>query len=228
MMKRIKMILLSLPLFAGNSHGSSLFLPDSDTALLVSLVSNTASTVTNTMKILEVAKKTSDKIDQYNFIAMRRFFMARRIEQHVRDIIAAKKMKPQGLAEINQVLLRLKLNLQGLKSNIDFMAQDVFEAENFVDRHWEKIVNSMQDANEAHNQEISSASEGPMSKHVQNTAMNTALSATVLSKMRQDNLDYQRVDLGLKKGQSKEDLRQEQHYRDWIGIREDNQKEKRP
>lgn len=193
-------------------------MPDSDTAALVMLVSNTASTVANTLKILEVAKQTSEQIDKYNFIAMRRFFIARRIEHHVRDIIEAGKMKPKGLQEINQVLMRLKLNLQDLKSNIDFLAKDVFEAEDFVDRYWEKVANSMEDEQEVHNQELLSASEGAMSKHVQNTAMNTALNGKILSKIRRDNLEYQKVDLGLKKSNSIERLRREEFYRDWIGI----------
>lgn len=199
-------------------RASTLFMPDSDTAALIMLVSNTASTVTNTLKILEVAKKTSDQIDKYNFIAMRRYFIARRIEQHVRDIIEAKKMKPKGLQEINQVLLRLKLNLQGLKSNIDFLAKDVFEAQDFVDRYWDKVTNSMQDEQEAHNQELLSASEGSMSKHVQNTAMNTALTTKAITKLRRDNLEYQKIDLGIKKSDSVEKLRREEFYRNWIGI----------
>ena len=216
-MHRIKIAFLTLILTFG-ARGSTLFMPDSDTAALIMLVSNTASTVSNTLKILEVAKKTSDQIDKYNFIAMRRYFIARRIEQHVRDIIEAKKMKPKGLKEINQMMLRLKLNLKGLKSNIDFLAKDVFEAQNFVDRYWDKVANSMKDEQEAHNQELLSASEGSMSKHVQNTAMNTALSSKVLTKMRRDNLDYQRVDLSLKKSDSLERLRREEYYRDWIGV----------
>lgn len=198
--------------------GSTLFMPDSDTAALVMLVSNTASTVGNTMKILEVAKKTSDKIDKYNFIAMRRYFIARRIEQHTRDIMAAKKMKPKGLAQINQVLLNLKMNLQGLKSNIDFMAKDVLEAEDFVDRYWDKVTNSMMDEKEAQRQELMSASEGNMSKHVQNTAMNTALSNKTLTKIRRDNLEYQKIDLGLKKSNSVDKLRREEFYKSWIGV----------
>lgn len=204
-------------------NASTLFMPDSDTAALIMLVSNTASTVTNTLKILEVAKKTSDQIDKYNFIAMRRYFIARRIEQHVRDIVEAKKMKPKGLREINQVMLRLKLNLQGLKSNIDFMAKDVFEAQDFVDRYWDKVANSMKDEQEAHNQELLSASEGSMSKHVQNTAMNTALTSKAITKLRRDNLEYQKIDLGLKKSNSVEKLRKEEFYRGWIGL--EDQKE---
>lgn len=199
-------------------QGSTFFMPDSDTAALIALVSNTASTVTNTMKILEVAKNTSEQIDKYNFLAMRRYFIARRIEQHSRDIIEATKMNPKGLREINQVLFGLKMNLKGLKSNIDFMAMDLYQAEDFSNRYWEKIANSMEDEKEAHNQEILSASEGSTSKHVQNTAMNTAMTSKILSKVRRDSIEYQKVDIALKKGEIKEQLRREEFYKTWIGL----------
>ena len=138
-MDRFK-LLLTIIIFK-SAFSSTFFLPDSDTAALIALVSNTASTVSNTLKILEVAKKTSDQIDKYNFLAMRRYFVARRIEQHTRDIVAATKMSPDGLREINQVMLNLKMNLKGLKSNLDFMAMDLYQAEDFTNRYWEKISN---------------------------------------------------------------------------------------
>ena len=216
-MPKFKLFFLTF-LVGLNLEASSLFLPDSDTAALVMLVSNTASTVTNTLKILEVAKKTSDQVDKYNFIAMRRFFMARRIEQHVQDLLATKKMKPRGLAEINQVLLHLKINLQGLKSSIDFMARDIFETENFVDRYYEKVENAMNDEQEVNSHELSSASEGVMVKHVQNTAMNTALTGKILSKIRRDNLEYQTIDISLKKSEAVEAVRREEFYKKWSGI----------
>jgi hypothetical protein len=197
-------------------------MPDSDTAVLISLVSNTASTVSNTLKILEVAKKTSDQIDKYNFLAMRRYFVARRIAQHTRDIIAASKMKPKGLREINHVMLTLKMNLKGLKSNLDFMAMDVYQAEDFTNRYWDKIANSMKDENEAHQQEVLSAGEGSMSKHVQNTAMNTAMGTKVLTKMRRDNIEYQKNNIALQKGVAKEKLRREEFYKNWIGLQRSN------
>lgn len=222
-MKIFKIIIIFTLISSMKINASMLFMPDSDTAALVMLVSNTASTVSNTLKILEVAKKTSDQIDKYNFIAMRRYFIARRIKQHVLDIAETNKMKPKNLQELNQVMLRLKMNLQGLKSNIDFMAKDILEAQDFTDRYWGKIVNSMADEREAHNQELMSASEGSLSKHTQNTAMNTALNGTILSKIRRDNLEYQKVDLGLKKDQSVEKLRHEEFYKNWIGV--ENKKE---
>ena len=220
-MDRFKFVIASL--LIRSSFGSTLFMPDSDTAALIALVSNTASTVSNTLKILEVAKKTSDQIDKYNFLAMRRYFVARRIEQHTRDIIAASKMNPDGLQEINHVLMNLKMNLRGLKSNIDFMAMDLAHAENFTSSYWEKISNSLQDEKEAHNQELLSASEGSMSKHVQNTAMNTAMSTKVLAKIRRDNVIYQKNDIALQKGEAKERLRREEFYRSWLGL--ENKKE---
>ncbi|MEX1099192.1 MAG: hypothetical protein WEB87_02130, partial [Bacteriovoracaceae bacterium] len=164
------------------------------------------------------AKETSSQLDKYNRLAMRRYFVARRIEQHANDISQAGKMNPKNLKELNRAMLSLKLNLKSLKSNMDFIAKDVFEAEDFTSRYWEKITNSVEDENEAHNQEILSASEGSMSAHVQNTAMNTAMSTKVLAKIRRDNIEYQKNDIALKKGEAIERLRQEEHYRSWLGI----------
>ena len=208
-------MILLLPL---NGFSSSFFVPDSDTAALIALVSNTASTVTNTMKILEVAEKTSEQMDKYNFIAMRRYYTARRIEQHVRDMAEIQKMKPKNLEELNRAMLMLKVNLQGLKSSIDFLAKDIWEADDFSKRYWEKILNSLGDEKEMKSQEIASASEGAVSKHVQNTAINTALTASTVNKMRRDNLEYQKIDIDLKKSEALEKLRREEHYKQWLEV----------
>ena len=197
-------------------HGSSLFLPDSDTAALISLVSNTASTVTNTMQILEVAKETSEKMDKYNFMAMRRYFIARRIEQHAIDMKEAKKMKPRDLKELNYKLLNLKLNLKSLKSNIDILGKDIFNVDNFTASHWKKITNALKDEQESHDQAILSASSE--ANPSQNTAMNTALNGKILSKMRRDNLEYQKINLEMKKSDAITKVRDEQILKDWVGI----------
>ena len=200
---------------------SSLFMPDSDTMALVMLVSNTASTVSNTLKILEVAKKTSQQIDKYNYMAMRRFFIARRIEHHVQDILEARKMRPKGLKEINRLMLRLKTNLRHLKSNIDLLAKDVVAARDFLERHHGKMALALDDEKEVRLQESASASDGTMSKHVQNTAMNTALSGKILSQIRRNQLDYQQTDLQLKKNEKLEKFRREAVYREWLNLHSD-------
>ena len=210
----MKVLLLTALLWANSAKTSTLFLPDSDTAALVMLVSNTASTVANTLKILEVAKKTSDKIDKYNSMAMRRFFIARRIEQHTRDLIAAKKLRPKNLRQINAVLSRLKLNIRSLKRNLNLIARDLVEAEAFVDQYWAKMASAIQDQNEAHRQEMQSASEGKTPKHIQNTAINTALAGKVLAKMRRDNLEYQKIDLAIKKNRTLEKVQTLK----WLGL----------
>ena len=189
----MKVISIVIFMLAMDVKASSFFVPDSDTAALITLVSNTASTVSNTLKILEVAEKTSEQIDKYNFLAMRRYFVARRIEQHVNDITAVTQMHPKNLKELNRVMFDLKMNLKGLKSNIDFMAMDLFKAEEFTSNFFNKISNSFEDETEAHRQEVMSANEGSMSKHVQNTAMNTAMSSKILAKIRRDNIEYQKL-----------------------------------
>lgn len=202
-------------------YSSTIFVPDSDTAALITLVSNTASTVTNTMKILEVAKETSQKMDEYNFLAMRRYFIARRIEQHANDVSRISKIKPKDLKELNRAMQGLKMNLKGLKSNIDYIAKDLFSAEDFTNTFYAKIQNAKEDAFEAQSQETLSASSGNSSKHIQNTAMNTALSSTILSKMRMDNAEFQKNAIAIRGGELKEKLRREEFYKKWIGVKDD-------
>ena len=211
-------VFLACLLVMQSLKSSSLFMPDSDTAALIMLVSNTASTVSNTLKILEVAKKTSDKIDKYNNMAMRRFFIARRIEHHIQDILEARKMRPKGLKEINRLMLRLKTNLRNLKSNIDLLAKDVVAVQRFLERHDVKMVATLRDEQEMNQQELVSASDGSMSKHVQNTAMNTALTGKILSQMRRDQLDYQQTNLEIKKNERLEQFRREMLYREWLNL----------
>jgi len=216
-MDKLKLLIILMVSF--QLKASSFFMPDSDTAALISLVSTTAETVSNTLQILEVAKETQKKIDKYNNLVMRRYFIARRIEQHTRDIIAISKMNPKGLRELNYAMLSLKNNLRGLKSSIDLFGKDVFEAESFTDRFLDKLSNSKIDSEDAYHQELMSSSKGTMAQHVQNTAMNTAMSSKILNKIRQDNLEYQKVDIQLKKDLVKEQIKKDQHYRDWLGLK---------
>ena len=213
----VKKIFLFL-VFSKAVYSSTFFLPDSDTAALVALVSNTASTLAHTLQILEVAKETAQKMDEYNQLAMRRLFIARRIEQHTRDILNMKKLKPKSLKEVNAILRKLKSNMQNLRSNIDLAANNIWEVENFTNKHWSKIVSASHDEKETHIQEIASAGEGASKKHIQNTAMNTAMMGKIMSKMRRDNLEYQKIDLELKQTASIRQLRREQFYNKWIGL----------
>ena len=211
--KRTIIFLILLPAL----HASSFFLPDSDSAALMAVVVNTSSTVANTLKLLNVAQETRGQLEKYHHIATRRYYLARRIEQHARDIAAIKKIKPQNLKEFNQALRRLKLNLGSLKSSVDSMGKSVVIAEDVSKKFYKKLENSRLDEQDVHNQEMSSAREGKMSTHVQNTAINTALNGKILSKIRRDNTEYRQAFLELQKSESLEKLRKDEFYRKWMG-----------
>ena len=57
---------------------------------------------------------------------------------------------------------------------------------------------------------------------MQNTAINTALNSKILAKMRRDNLEYQKIDIALKRSQALEDLRKKEFYKSWLDISKDN------
>ena len=147
----------------------------------------------------------------------RRYYLARRIEQHARDIATIKKIKPKKLKEFNAALRRLKLNLGSLKSSVDSMGKSIVIAEDVSKKFYKKLENSRLDEQDVHNQEVSSAREGKMSTHVQNTAINTALNGKILSKIRRDNTEYRQAFLELQKSESLEKLRKDEFYRKWMG-----------
>ena len=212
----VKILIFCLLLRA---EASTLFLPDSDTAALVALVSNTSSTVAHTLELLNVAKDTRERIEHFNNLATRRLYLARRLEQHARDMAAIKKMRPQNLKEFNHALSSLKSNLMSLESSLDSMGKETVQAQKVAGDYERKRQNALGDEREVQLQEISSAGAGKSSYHIQNTAMNTALNGKILSKIRRDQLDYQQALLGLKKGEAVEKLRQDEFYKNWMRIR---------
>ena len=214
-MTKIKIFFLFL-LLLGRIQASSLFVPDSDTAALIAVASNTASTVAHTLELLEVAQQTKEQIEKYNELAQRRLYRARRIEQHMNDLSSIKKMNVDNLENFNRALAQLKSNLNSLESELGTRGQAVVSAEKSSLSYKDKLSNSLMDEKEVHNQELASSQGGPMSSHVQNTAINTSLNGKILSKMRRDSLEYQKSLLGLEKSHAVENLRREQFYKNWL------------
>ena len=79
------------------------------------------------------------------------------------------------------------------------MGKSIVIAEDVSKKFYKKLENSRLDEQDVHNQEVSSAREGKMSTHVQNTAINTALNGKILSKIRRDNTEYRQAFLELQK-----------------------------
>ena len=211
------MILIFL-LLSSNVRASTLFFPDSDTAALIMLVSHTAATVSNTLKILEVAKETSHKLDEFNRMAERKLFLARRIKRHAQTLKEMRRIRPRSLEELNRELLRLKGNLRELQSGIEAVGKEIVAAQDFGERHALKIDSSKEDIFEAQKRETAGAGSGTVAGYAQHTAMNTALSSSVLAQMRRDQLDYQRVSIGLQKSEAIERLRRDEFYKNWLGL----------
>lgn len=213
-MKILLLILLPFKLCA-----STLFLPDSDTAALVALVSNTASSAANTLKILEVAKKTSDKIDKVNFEVMKRFYLLQRIERHVIDLKLASKIKPKDLAQLNRLMLSIKNNLIGIRSALDQYAEDLTGQQRYLESIGKKLVNSKQDISDAQILDKIASSGGSTAKHAQATAINTAYQAQIFAKIRNDNLSYQNLMVQAKNSEIEQKVREETIMREWAGDR---------
>lgn len=202
-------------------HSSSLFLPDSDTAALIGILSNSASTVSNTLKILEVAKTTSQKMDEYNALAMRRYYIARRIERHALNIKETKNMKTKNLGEFNQRLLILKTNLKDLRSSIEVIAENIVKSDHQSEKMKFNKLKSKSLENSLYNQELNSASSNTNSISNQNTAINTATTNSILNQMRIDNLEINKTNLDFKRSEDLERLKLRANLKKWLGVDHD-------
>lgn len=223
MKRRHLSVAISLLLLLPNqAKASSLFVPDSDTALLLTLVTDTSATLAHTLEILEVAKETKEKMDKYNHLALRKFYMARRVERHLQDMIAISKLRPKNLKELNRALYRLKVNIKNLKRNIDGLGLDVVRAQNFVDDYGEKIEDSKEDERDVNNREKAAAMSGMVKDHIQNMALSSALNGKLLAKIRRDNLNYRQMDIRLKKRAAEESFRKQRFYLNWLETEENN------
>ncbi|MGB0454605.1 MAG: hypothetical protein ACPGJV_12930 [Bacteriovoracaceae bacterium] len=184
---------------------------------LFSLVSDTASTAANTLKILQVAKETSDQIDKYNIIAVRQFHTAKRIENHIEQLKRLNKLKVKDHKSFNRKLAYLKQNIVGLKNNIDWLAEDVVRAYGFEERKENEVDDIIKDEIELAKQEKIAAMGGSINTHVQNIDITNAITGRVLNKMRSDNRDYQLEDISIKRSKNIRELRRKQELSKWLG-----------
>lgn len=97
--------LLASPLFAQ--------IVSSDTALLVELVTTTASQLNELEKLVTSAEKYTEKMQKYNELTQDEYFRAERV-LYLAESVAAKK-EVQGLGDLNWAIKDLKYSLSDMK-----------------------------------------------------------------------------------------------------------------
>ena len=136
-------ILSSGLIFNKNAQASTLFAPDSDTALLFELVSNTASQINELEKLVSNAEKYTGMMEKYNQIARDQYFRAERINYIAENYIQLSKSNPKDLEALNSAIRNLKSETESLKSLIDEYRKD--EAKNEIEES--AIANKIKTSN---------------------------------------------------------------------------------
>ena len=94
---------------------STLFAPDSDTALLVELLTTTAAQLNELELLVSNTQKLTGKIQKYNEIVIDHWYRAQRIAFLVEDLSTLSSVKIKNLGEFNNAIRELKYNIQELE-----------------------------------------------------------------------------------------------------------------
>lgn len=106
------------------SYASTLFAPDSDTALLFEIVTNTASQLNELEKLVTNAEKYTGLMEKYNQIARDQYFRAERIHYIAQNYVDLSKRDPKDLEGLNSAIRALRSETESLKSLISEYRQD--------------------------------------------------------------------------------------------------------
>ena len=108
-------ILIIICLMSKLSFSSTLFAPDSDTALLIELTTTTAAQLNELELLVTNAQKITGNIQKYNEIVTDHWYRAQRIAFLVEDISTLASTKVKNLRELNSSIRDLKSNIQDLE-----------------------------------------------------------------------------------------------------------------
>lgn len=168
-------IVFSVSLFSVNSKASTLFAPDSDTALLFNLVSNTASQLNELEKLVSNAEKYTGLMEKYNQIARDHYFKAERIHYIAQNYVELSKKDPKDLEGLNSAIRALKSETESLKAMINEYRTDEAKNENAEMKLSEKARGINSELNFANNQVVRSGDIQSTNEAQKMMAQNTAL-----------------------------------------------------
>lgn len=168
-------IILSFATISHKVQASTLFAPDSDTALLFNIVSNTASQINELEKLVSNAEKYTGLMEKYNQIARDQYFRAERIHYIAANFVELSRRDPKDLSELNSAIRALKSETESLKAMINEYRTDEAKnevAENVIEQ---KIRSSNQELGFANNQVMRSGDVHSTNEAQKMMAQNTAL-----------------------------------------------------
>jgi hypothetical protein len=110
--------LIPIFLISKNIFASSLFMPDTDTALLMSLVSNTASQLTRLEQLINETDKHTKLFRESVEIIEEKYEVVDQLETMASNYAQLAKERPENLSEINDVIENLKDQKEKLRELI--------------------------------------------------------------------------------------------------------------
>lgn len=111
--------LILSPELSRKALASSVFVPDSDTALLFQLVTTTASQLNELEQLVTSAQKHTEQMEKYNQISQDHYFRAERIHYIAQTYIELSQRDPNNLGDLNDAIRALKSETESLKFLID-------------------------------------------------------------------------------------------------------------
>lgn len=168
-------LVLSTSLISISSRASTLFAPDSDTALLFNLVSNTASQLNELEKLVSNAEKYTGLMEKYNQIARDHYFRAERIHYIAQNYVELSKRDPKDLEGLNSAIRALKSETQSLKAVINEYRSDEAKNEVAEAKLSDKVKVSNRELSFANNQVMRSGDIHSTNEAQKMMAQNTAL-----------------------------------------------------
>ncbi len=121
MHKWIVPFLIYICLFSfGNNKtiASSFWTPDSDTALLFQLVSNSMTQINELEQLISNAQKHTETFEKYNQLAKDYYFRAERIQYIAESFVDLSKKDTKDLEELNSAIRALKSERESLQALI--------------------------------------------------------------------------------------------------------------
>lgn len=200
-------------------YASTLFSPDSDTALLFQLVTTTASQLNELEQLVTNAQKHTEQMEKYNQIAKDHYYRAERIHYIAQSYIELSQRDPNNLGDLNSAIRALKSETDSLKAIINDYREDEAKNEMHEKELAQKSKRSHKEVAFANHQlnragSISSTNEA-QKLTAQNTALvyksqveNNQLSQAIVSKLSEQNKLMNRE----LKDEKKKELEKAQYY----------------
>jgi hypothetical protein len=204
-------------LFLGTLSLPAYGIPGADTALLIEMVSNTASTASNTLSLLKATKEAADKVDEYNNVMMRHYNLARRLQRTTEEVALISHMDQHSWGQFNREMRTLKYDLMSYQEEQEAYnewLQRQFQKSN----HERKKDDAQKDSVEATQLANTAPTGGAIDDKIHEIAMSTSLANKNLVKLRQNQLDELELHRQHIQTQEAREMLTKDKTQEWIGL----------